>query len=179
VGEDWRLKGWEARRQSVTADWEPVDLELIEGVAVREVRNVLTAYGRLTELYRTDWGLDDGMVDQVFQSSFEPGGVSAWHAHAEATDRLFVTRGAMLVVLFDRRPGSPTCGKLNEFRLGEHRPAIVTVPPRVWHGVRNIGSTPSTLVNLVDRAYAYEQPDHLGVPADSPEVPYDIVGPQG
>jgi dTDP-4-dehydrorhamnose 3,5-epimerase len=61
---------------------------------------------------------------------------------------------------------------LNEFRLGMMRPGLVVVPPKVWHGVQNLADEPSSLVNLVDQAYRYENPDHWRVPPDSPHVPY-------
>ena len=171
----WLLPGAKQREQSVTSDWDLVGQTLIDGVVVREVRNVPTSYGHLVELYRDDWHVDGLGVAQVFQSTIAPGGVSAWHAHGEATDRLFVSAGRMLVVLFDAREGSPTNGLVNEFRFGTVRPALVVVPPGVWHGVRNVDSQPGTLVNVVDRAYTYDSPDHWGVPADSPHVPYDIL----
>ncbi|HVR38279.1 MAG TPA: hypothetical protein VMU84_04235 [Thermoanaerobaculia bacterium] len=46
------------------------------------------------------------------------------------------------------------------------------IPPRVWHGVQNIAPGVSIVLNLVDQAYRYEDPDHWRVPADSPEIPY-------
>jgi dTDP-4-dehydrorhamnose 3,5-epimerase len=173
--EQWLLPGAKRRTQSVTSDWEFVNQPVIDGVVLREVRSVPTSYGYLTELYRDDWHVDDEPVGQVFQSVLEPGRISAWHVHGDAIDRLFVNHGRMLIVLYDARPASPTHGLVNQFRLGTVRPALLVVPPQVWHGVKNIGSEPASLVNVVSEAYSYEDPDHYAVPADSPHVPYDIV----
>jgi dTDP-4-dehydrorhamnose 3,5-epimerase len=52
------------------------------------------------------------------------------------------------------------------------RPALVTIPPRVWHAVRNLSSTPSMMLNLTDRAYSYEDPDHWRLPADTDRIPF-------
>jgi dTDP-4-dehydrorhamnose 3,5-epimerase len=175
MDENWLLPGAQRRKQSVTSDWEFVQRAPIDGVVVREVRNVPTNYGYLTELYRDDWAVDGLGVGQVFQSVIAPGFTSAWHAHGEATDRLFVTSGRLLIVLFDSRADSPTHGVINEFRFGTVRPALVVVPPRVWHGVKNVGAEPGALVNIVSDAYAYDDPDHYAIPADSPHIPYDIV----
>ncbi len=172
----WYLPGTTPRGKSVTADWTFVDRSLIDGVTVKEARNVPTDYGHLTEAYRTDWNLDVGGVDQVFQSTFEPGRLSAWHAHERTTDRIFALGGTFLLVLYDNRPESPTMGRLNEFRISALRPTMVSIPPTVWHGVKNVGSDLATLLNIVDTAYDYELPDHVTVPADSPHVPFDIVG---
>lgn len=162
--------------QSVTSDWQPADMPLIDGVRVREVRNVPTAGRLTTELYRRDWGLDQEPVDQVFQVRLEPGTVSAWHAHAHTTDRLFVTEGLIKIVLCDLREGSPTHRQINEFRCGPVRPMLVIVPPRVWHGVQNVSSGPAAIVNIVDHAYDYESPDHWRLPSDTEHIPYSFDG---
>lgn len=171
--EGWLLPGAKRDEQSITRDWQLVNQTLIHGVVAHAVRSVPTGYGCLTEIYRADWGLDAFGVDQVFQSTLEPTCISAWHAHAITTDRLFVNRGRMLVVLYDTRPDSPTRGLLNRFRVGMERPVMLIVPPRVWHGVQCITRTsPSSLINVVDHAYSYEAPDHYRLPADSPHIPF-------
>lgn len=157
--------------RSITADWMPVQ-ELIDGVRLKEVKNVAKDNGYLTELFRRDWSLDDGVVDQAFQVTLFPGAISAWHTHGHTVDRLFVVRGQVKVVLYDDRPESPTRGRLNEFRLGDLRPALVVVPCGVWHGVQNIGDERGAVINLVDAAYQYDDPDHWRIPQDSPEIPY-------
>ena len=37
-----------------------------------------------------------------------PAGISAWHVHREATDRLFANHGLLKIVLYDARPESAT-----------------------------------------------------------------------
>jgi len=169
----WLLDGAVKDRQTVTARWTPSALRLIDGVSVHEVLNVPKSHGYLTEIFRTDWlrGMNV-TVDQIFQVVLEPGAISAWHAHERVTDRLFVTRGLIRVVLFDNREDSPTRGLVNELRFGTVRPALIVVPPRVWHGIQNIASTESSVLNIVDSAYAYDDPDHWRVPQDAPQIPF-------
>jgi dTDP-4-dehydrorhamnose 3,5-epimerase len=159
--------------QSVTADWD-VLRDLIEGVALVEVRNVLGDTSHVTEIFRRDWLGEQAEIDQIFQVTLQGHGVTAWHTHLATTDRLFVNHGLAKVVLYDGRPDSATHGQVNEFRLGEIRPGLVVVPPGVWHGVRNLRAEPSTIINVVDRAYTYEDPDHWRLPPDSPKIPYRI-----
>jgi dTDP-4-dehydrorhamnose 3,5-epimerase len=168
----WQLPGSARDRQSVTADWQRIDAGLIEGAALFEMKNVLGSQSHLTEIYRADWKLDDAGVEQVFQTVFEPGGVSAWHAHELTRDRLFVAVGTIRIVLYDGREDSPSFGRINEFRLGSLRPGIVSVPPKVWHGVECLSKERAVLLNLVDRAYRYERPDHFRLPPDSDRIPY-------
>jgi dTDP-4-dehydrorhamnose 3,5-epimerase len=166
------LRGAARDGQSITADWQPIQ-PLIDGVEVREVKNVVRPSGGwLTEIWRRDWELDDLGIDQVFQSVLQPGQISGWHVHRVTTDRIFVNQGLIKIVLFDARKGSSTRGAVNVRCQGEQRPALVVVPPGVWHGVQNVDCRPSALLNLVDKAYSYEQPDHYRLPLDSPEIPY-------
>ncbi len=156
----------------VSAAGRPLRVAAIDGVVARSLNVVLTDNGALTEIWRRDWALDAGGVDQVFQRTLAPGAVSAWHVHLQTTDRLFCARGQILLVLYDARTASPTHGVVAEHRLGERRPAVVSVPAGVYHGVRALGATEALIVNAVDRAYVYEDPDHWRVPIDSDEIPY-------
>jgi len=177
TAEHGALPGATRDRQSITRDWMPLQ-KPIDGVVVREVRNVPKDNGYLTEIWRADWQLD-GAVAQVFQALLAPGAVSAWHAHRHATDRLFANHGLIKVVLFDARRDSATAGRVNVFRCGDVRPQLVVVPPGVWHGVQSIGATPALLLNLPDCEYAYEAPDHWRLPPDTDEIPYSFAaGPR-
>jgi dTDP-4-dehydrorhamnose 3,5-epimerase len=166
----WLLDGAVKDGQSITAQWTPSSMRLIDGVSVHEVLNVPKSSGYLTEILRGEW-LANTHVDQVFQVVLEPGAISAWHAHATTTDRIFVSYGLVCVVLFDNREDSPTRGVVNDFRFGTVRPALVVVPPRVWRGLHNIAGGVGIILNLVDRAYAYEDPDHWRVPHGHPQCP--------
>jgi dTDP-4-dehydrorhamnose 3,5-epimerase len=159
-------------RQSITADWNGLEGS-IAGVRVREVKNVIKPNGDvLCEIFRREWFSDECVVDQVFQVTLDAGSVSAWHMHRSTTDRLFVSRGLIRIVLYDAREDSPTRGQVSEFRFGAMRPGLVCVPPGVWHGVQNMASEPAILLNLVDAAYKYSDPDHWRLPEDTDEIPY-------
>lgn len=165
------LDGASKREQSVTTDWS-VLTDPIAGVELKEIRSVIKKNGYLTEIYRTDWNLDDKGVDQAFQVLVNPGSTEAWHVHKTTTDRFFVSSGRILLVLYDSREGSRSFGRINEFHMGIERPTLVVVPPGVWHGIQNIGSEAAVLINLVDEAYVYRSPDHWSLPADTDQIPY-------
>jgi dTDP-4-dehydrorhamnose 3,5-epimerase len=159
--------------QSVTSDWTVLQ-DPIDGVQLIEVRNVIANSGYTTEIFRRDWFGAQAEIDQVFQVTLGAHGVSAWHVHLDTTDRLFVNHGQVKIVLYDSREGSPTYGRINEFRLGERRPGLVVIPPGVWHGVQNLRAEESSVVNVVDVAYEYEDPDHWRLPVDTAEIPYSF-----
>jgi len=133
---------------------------------------VLTNNGSLVELLRTEWLGDSTRVDQVVLRTLDPGAVSAWHVHRSMTDRLFCVAGRVLVVLYDARQSSPTHTQLAEYRLGPQRPTLLIVPPGVFHGVKALGTEPAMLINMVDQAYSYSEPDHWRLPPDAAEIPY-------
>jgi dTDP-4-dehydrorhamnose 3,5-epimerase len=168
----WRLPGATRDTQSTTALWERVADPFIDGVAVHEIRPVLTSGGETVELYRTDWALDRRGVDQAFMSILRPRTLSAWHAHETTTDRLTVAYGTVRIALFDARADSPTFGLVQERIVAASRRCLISIPPGVWHGVQNIGGVEAGLVNLVDVAYRYASPDHWRLPSDSPDIPY-------
>jgi dTDP-4-dehydrorhamnose 3,5-epimerase len=159
----------------IRADWTPAHAPTIAGVHTKPITPVLTNNGCLTEIWRADWGLDSKGVGQVFQRVLDAGGISAWHAHKHTTDRLFCAAGRLLLVLYDARPGSPTRGQVLELRMGRERPALVVVPPGVWHGVRNLGGEAVTLINAVDLAYDYVSPDHYRLAIDDTQIPYHFA----
>ena len=171
---DGYIEGGKPDSQSITAEWEFLQ-DTIDGVKLREVRNVIKKQGGvLTEVYRNDWGLDAGEVGQIFQNLLNPRAISGWHVHRYTTDRIFINLGTMKVVLYDARADSDTFGQVNEFVLGQMRPGLLIVPPGVWHGVQNIGCELGALINIVDKAYEYEAPDHWRLPVDTDKIPYDF-----
>lgn len=164
-----RLPGAMRDRQRVERDWLPHQ-QMIEGVHVRETRNVSKGRGYLTEIFRDEW--DSAPIGQVFQVVLAPREVSAWHVHRHTVDRLFVNSGSVRIVLHDARRSSRSHGLVNQFCFGAHRPALLTVPAGVWHGIQNLLDGPSSVLNVVDVAYSYEAPDHWRLPVDTPRIPF-------
>jgi dTDP-4-dehydrorhamnose 3,5-epimerase len=169
--ERWILTG-ERDRQSVTPDWRAVVPPTIAGVMLKEVAPVPTLDGYVSELLRAEWLGENTTVGQVFQRVLAPGAVSAWHAHAVTTDRFFCVLGQLLIVLYDGRADSPTVEQVSKHLVGPVRPALLIIPPGVWHGIRNVSSDTAVLINMVDIAYDYAEPDHWRLPPDSPSIPH-------
>lgn len=171
---NWLLPQAQKDGESISKDWKPTNLKLINGVQIHEVQPVLTDSGHLTEIFRSDWLSGNDRVEQIFASTLHPGGLSAWHAHATTTDRLFVVAGQIRIVLYDNRPDSTTRGVINQIKVGIQRPSLLIIPPKVWHGVQNYCNSTAILLNAVDHAYKYDSPDHWRVPADSTSIPYSF-----
>jgi len=158
----------------IDRDWV-VRRRLIDGVKVREVRNVVTGNGITTELYRPDWDFVDGTVQQAIHVALRGSAISAWHQHQHRWDYVFTVGGHLRIVLHDPREGSPTRDQVDVFHLSPSRPSLLAIPPGVWHGVQNLRDEPGGILNLVDRAYSYRDPDHWRLPLDSPRIPFSFT----
>lgn len=172
----WQLPGSTRDAQSVTSDWMPTRSPAIHDVTILESRWVNKSNGRLVELFRGDWFSEPMTVDQIFHVVLNGHGISAWHVHEQTTDRLFVASGHVRVVLYDCRSESGSYRRIMEVILTAHRPQLVVVPPGIWHGVENVHDEPATIVNMPDRAYVYDHPDHWRLPPDTSAIPYSFRG---
>ena len=100
-----------------------------------------------------------------------PGSLRGWVVHRSQADRLFFSDGVAKVGLFDARPGSPTEGVAAVLYLGVHQPGLLTIPPGVFHGIRNVGTETLRFVNLPTTPYDHEHPDKHRLPPDHPGIP--------
>jgi dTDP-4-dehydrorhamnose 3,5-epimerase len=165
------LKGARKDGQLISSDWQKLQAS-IEGVTVREVRHVPRDHGVLTEIFRPEWDPTGLPVVQIYQSRLFPGALGAWSCHMRTTDRLFVSQGYLKIVLFDGRDDSRSKGTIVELHAGDVRPCLVVVPPGIWHGLQNLGTSDALVLNCPTEAYSYEDPDHYRLDNDSAEIPY-------
>ena len=133
----------------------------IDGLLVRYVRPVPHEDGVLAEIAREGWPEISVPVVQVHLTTTLPGRTRAWGLHQFSTDRLFVVSGLVSIVVFDGRIGSPTEGVVNEFKVSERNPALVVIPPNLYHGWKNIGTSDASIINMPTSVYRYDAPDAL------------------
>ena len=143
----------------------------IEGVSVTPLSVNSDDRGALSELLTTRDGPIEPIV-HIYQVTALAGSIRAWVYHEHQADRLAFCNGQFEIALYDVRPGSPTINQLAVFRLGREQPALLRIPPRVVHGVCNIGKETSTFVNMPTRAYDHHAPDKCRLSYDDPRIPY-------
>lgn len=165
------LPGAKKDDQLITSSWQKIQ-EIIEGVHLHEVLHVPRDHGVITEVFRPEWDPTGQPVVHIYQSRLFPGALGAWSCHAQSTDRLFVNQGHVKIVLYDARKDSKSHGMVNEFHTGDTRPFLLVIPPGVWHGLQNLGSSEALVLNFPTRPYNYEDPDHYRLSYDTPEIPY-------
>lgn len=148
-----------------------VEGALPHGAVVKRLRRVVNERGNLLEVQRSD---DDEYTGfgQTYVTVTYPGVVRAWYRHLRQADQLIVVHGEAQLVLYDDRPESPTVGTTAEVLFGEASPALVVIPPRLWHGFRPLGNQSLTMLHLNDTAFDHDQPDEERVPIDSDRIPF-------
>jgi dTDP-4-dehydrorhamnose 3,5-epimerase len=115
----------------------------------------------MTEVFRTDWPGCNITMQQLNWVTLNPEGVTDWHCHAKQTDHLVSVAGTIKLALVDGRPGSPTYRQHEIIRFGVARPILVTVPPGVWHALRNESGAFAGYINVIEHLYAYDHPDNF------------------
>ena len=127
----------------------------IEGVEVREPVRHADSRGWLIEIFRSDEMNTELTPKMGYMSATHPGVARGPHEHRDQTDSFaFLGPGLFKVNMWDHRTASSTCGRKMTFVAGEGRPAVVTVPPGVVHGYRNVSAVDGWVVNFPNRLYA-------------------------
>ena len=145
---------------------------MIDGVIVKELKLIPDERGYLMEILRND---DDcfARFGQCYVTAAYSGVVKAWHYHTKQTDNFCVLSGMAKVVLYDGRRGSPTQGEVLELFSGEETRLLITIPPGVLHGFKNISTGVCQLLNIPTEVYDHAQPDEHRVDPHGGDVPYD------
>ena len=145
---------------------------MIEGVKIKKLKVIADERGRLMEILRNDDECFE-KFGQVYMTTNYPGVIKAWHYHKIQTDNVTCVHGMLKVVLFDDRENSSTKGELNEFFIGEHNPALVTIPAGIYHGWKNIGECEAIAVSAPTETYNYKEPDEYRLPFNDPKISYN------
>jgi dTDP-4-dehydrorhamnose 3,5-epimerase len=124
----------------------------IPGVIIRPLTRHTDQRGWLVELVRED-ELPAGIVPRMaYISLTHPNVGRGPHEHVGQTDVFCFLSGTFRLHLWDRRSGHEPIAEVHQ--VGEGRPVLVTVPPGVVHGYRNVGDTDAFVLNFPDQLYA-------------------------
>jgi dTDP-4-dehydrorhamnose 3,5-epimerase len=130
---------------------------MIEGVAVRSLRQIPDERGKVLHMLRADAPHFD-RFGEIYFSLVYPGAIKAWHLHKQMTLNYAVVQGTVKMVLFDAREGSATHGELMELFPGEANYCLVTVPPGVWNGFKGVGTEAAIVANCATHPH---DPDEI------------------
>jgi len=166
----------EARRapQTVTADWDLVQPTSIQGVQVKQIKNMVIRSGILTECYRPEWFEDPFQAGHVVYMALIGGSIASWHCHHRQRDVIIPVRGQLRIGLYDDRPESPSYQCFKTLNVSVARPLALYVPPLVWHAIKNPAGEEAAYIVVNDRPYHYEEPDDWILPPGSAAIPHNL-----
>lgn len=153
---------------------------MINGVLVIPLEVHCDDRGYLIEVARRSDDPERHGVIQRFGQVFLVGNVArgvirAFHKHQKAWDWFTIVHGSAKVVLVDDREGSSSKGETMSLVLGERRPALVAVPPGVYHGWMSLEDD-TQLIGIASHTYVREDPDEVRVPPDHFGDVWAVVG---
>ena len=119
---------------------------------------------------------DDNLLTHFGQTSITktyPGVIKAFHWHNQQDDIWYVVSGMARVVLYDRRPNSPTYKVTQVVYAGDDNPVSILIPIGIAHGYQVLGNQPVILFYHVTKAYDPKAPDEERIEWNDPEIAFD------
>ena len=144
----------------------------IHDVIIKNLNTHSDDRGYFREILRDD----DNLLRRFGQTSITksyPGVIKAFHWHSEQDDVWYVASGMARIVLYDRRPGSPTYKTTQIIYAGDDNPVAVLIPAGIAHGYQVLGNQPVVLFYHVTNAYDPKNPDEERIAFDDPEIGFD------
>jgi dTDP-4-dehydrorhamnose 3,5-epimerase len=151
---------------------------LIHEAQCKQLKVIPDERGRLMEMIRNDDPFFK-KFGQAYLTAAYPGVVKGWHYHKVQWDHFVVVKGMMKIVLYDARDASPTSGVVNEFFMGDQRPAILQIPPYVYHGFKCISDQEAMVINFPTETFKYDDPDEFRAHPHENDIPYDWTRQDG
>lgn len=143
---------------------------MIDGVKIFPLRQIVDERGKVMHMLRADAQHFQGF-GEIYFSTVNPGAIKGWHIHSVMTLNYACISGQAKLVLYDDRPSSPTKGELQELFIGDANYVLVRIPPKVWNGVKGLGSLPAMIANCA--SHAHDPAEISRLDPFSGEIPYD------
>ncbi|MBM3949532.1 MAG: dTDP-4-dehydrorhamnose 3,5-epimerase [SAR202 cluster bacterium] len=143
---------------------------MIEGVRVHPLRRIPDERGTILHMLREDDPHFE-RFGEIYFSTVYPGVIKGWHIHKKMTLNYAVIMGAIKLVLYDDRQGSPTNNEVQELVVGEDNYSLVTIPPLVWNGFKGIGTKTAIVANC--STLPHDPDEILRKDPFDPSIPYD------
>jgi len=120
---------------------------------VRKLKVHSDERGWLAEILREEH-LDEKKFGQIYVTTINPGMSKANHYHTRKTDWFCLMKGKIKLVLCDLD------GKeKKELIVDGDNLVVVKVPPKIVHGIKNVGDDVAYLLCYVDEPYDPDDPD--------------------
>ena len=163
-----------AHQDSPTVDSSSRELGVgIAGAELVRLTIHADARGTLSPVLDTRKPFWEEPVVYAYGITILPGRIKGWGMHQVQTDRYYVARGSLRVVLFDGREASPSAGRFAQINFTVRTPGLLKIPPGVWHADENWGDDEALIVNFPTRAYDPAAPDKYRIDPHAGVIPFD------
>lgn len=142
---------------------------MIEGLRITPLQQIKDERGRVMHMLRRDSDVFQQFGEVYFSTVFG-GATKAWRSHKSMTLNYAVVFGRIQVVLFDDRPDSSSQGRVQRIEMSNDNYFLLTVPPVIWTGFRNLGSEEAIIANCASHLHDPDEVQRL--PANSTEIPF-------
>lgn len=142
----------------------------IQGVRIIPLRQIVDERGKIMHMLKATDPHFLGFGEIYFSCAW-PGTIKAWHLHTSMTVNNAVLSGHAKLVMFDRRPESPTKGELQEVFFGEDNYSLVQIPPGIANGYKAYGDKLVIMANCSTKPH--DPNEMLRLDPFTPEIPYD------
>lgn len=122
---------------------------MIEGVKITKLKQIKDRRGKIMHMLRSDSKVFK-KFGEIYFSTINPGITKAWHLHKEATLNYVCIKGKIKLVLYDDRVKSSSFGKFFKIILSSKNYYLVTIPPFIWNGFKNLHDSESIIANCLD-----------------------------
>ena len=121
----------------------------IEGIKITPLKIISDHRGSVMHMLRSDSKVFK-KFGEIYFSTVTKNGIKAWHLHKEATLNYVCVSGSVKLVLFDDRNTSLSKGKYQELILSPKNYYLVTIPPNIWNGFKNLDNEESIIANCLN-----------------------------
>jgi dTDP-4-dehydrorhamnose 3,5-epimerase len=143
---------------------------MIDGVRVVPLQRIPDERGTVMHMLRAS-DPHFQQFGEIYFSTVYRGVIKGWHRHREITLNYACVFGRVKLVIFDRRPSSPTSGELMEVFLGPDDYSLVVIPPDLWNGFKGMSDPYAIVANCATHPHDPTRSDRLD-PFEN-DIPYD------
>ncbi len=130
--------------------------KIISGVKITKLKVIKDPRGFIFRMIRKNDKIFK-QFGEIYFSGFKPGKKKGWNLHKKMSINLVCIKGKIKVVLYDYRPRSDTFKQVNKFVLSRKKYFLITIPPNIWCGYKNLSSKESILVNCSTMVYSSKE----------------------
>ena len=132
---------------------------MITGVEVIQLNKHRDDRGWLLKILMREHMAGDVPFGEIYVTAVEPGANRGQHYHNHCTEWFCVLSGQANLVLVDL-----ATGERQVIAMGDDSMLRVKIPPRIAHGIQNVGKELLYLLVYADQPYDYNRPDAVPMP---------------